>query len=74
MTKYSNLHQDGPTAHRLYTYPTNIKSIKISVSIHHPKNPKREVREIPTIANQSLQKLKKAETGSFNFKPSSDFA
>lgn len=37
----------------------NIKRIKISVSIHHPKNPKREVREIPTIANQSLQKLKK---------------
>ena len=37
----------------------NIKNIKISVSIHHPKNPKREVREIPTIANQSLQKLKK---------------
>ena len=37
----------------------NIKSIKISVSIHHPKNPKMEVRKIPTIANQSLQKLKK---------------
>ncbi len=37
----------------------NIKSMKISVSIHHPKNPKREVREIPTIASQSLQKLKK---------------
>jgi len=35
-----------------------IKKIKINVAIHHPKNPKRNVKNIPASANQSLKDLK----------------
>ena len=35
-----------------------IKKIKINVAIHHPKNPKRNVKSIPASANQSLKDLK----------------
>jgi len=37
---------------------TKIKKIKINVAIHHPKNPKRNVKNIPASANQSLKDLK----------------
>ena len=35
-----------------------ITKIKINVAIHHPKNPKRNVKNIPASANQSLKDLK----------------
>ena len=35
-----------------------IEKIKINVSILHPKNPKRNIKKIPSIANQTLQELK----------------
>ena len=35
-----------------------IKKIKINVAIHHPKNRKRNVKNIPASANQSLKDLK----------------
>ena len=37
---------------------TKIKKIKINVFIHHPKNPKRNIKKIPASANQSLRDLK----------------
>ena len=37
---------------------TKIKKIKINVAIHHPKNPKRNVKNIPASANKSLKDLK----------------
>jgi len=37
---------------------TKIKKIKINVAIHHPKNPKRNVKNIPASANQCLKDLK----------------
>ena len=37
---------------------TKIKKIKINVAIHHPKNPKRNVKNIPDLASQSLKDLK----------------
>jgi hypothetical protein len=35
-----------------------IQKIKINVSILHPKNPKRNIKKIPSTANQTLQELK----------------
>lgn len=35
-----------------------IEKIKINVSILHPKNPKRNIKKIPSTANQTLQELK----------------
>jgi hypothetical protein len=35
-----------------------IQKIKINVSIVHPKNPKRNIKKIPSTANQTLQELK----------------
>ena len=35
-----------------------INKIKINVAIHHPKNPKRNLKNIPASANQSLRDLK----------------
>ncbi|MDC0931644.1 DciA family protein [Methylophilaceae bacterium] len=40
------------------TNKIKIKKIKINVAIHHPKNPKRNVKNIPASANQSLKDLK----------------
>ena len=35
-----------------------IKKIKINLAIHHPKNPQRNIKNIPTSANQSLRDMK----------------
>jgi len=37
---------------------TKIKKIKINLAIHHPKNPKRNIKNIPASANQSLRDIK----------------
>jgi len=37
---------------------TKIKKIKINLAIHHPKNPKRNIKNIPASANQSLRDMK----------------
>ena len=37
---------------------TKIKKIKINLAIHHPKNPKRNIKNIPASANQSLREMK----------------
>jgi hypothetical protein len=37
---------------------TKIKKIKINVAIQHPSNPKRNIRNIPASANESLRHLK----------------
>ena len=37
---------------------TKIKKIKINLAIHHPKNPKRNIKNIPASANQSLINMK----------------
>ena len=36
---------------------TKIKKIKINLAIHHPKNPKRNIKNIPASANQSLRDM-----------------
>jgi len=35
-----------------------INKIKINLAIHHPKNPKRNIKNIPASANQSLREMK----------------
>jgi hypothetical protein len=35
-----------------------IKKIKVNLAIHHPKNPKRNIKNIPASANQSLRDMK----------------
>ena len=35
-----------------------INKIKINLAIHHPKNPKRNIKNIPASANQSLRDMK----------------
>ena len=35
-----------------------INKIKINLAIHHPKNPKRNIKNIPASANQSLKDMK----------------
>jgi len=35
-----------------------INKIKIKLAIHHPKNPKRNIKNIPASANQSLRDMK----------------
>ena len=35
-----------------------IKKIKINLAIQHPKNPKRNIKNIPASANQSLKDMK----------------
>ena len=37
---------------------TKIKKIKVNLAIHHPKNPKRNIKNIPPSANQSLKDMK----------------
>ena len=37
---------------------TKIKKIKVNLAIHHPKNPKRNIKNIPASANQSLRDMK----------------
>ena len=37
---------------------TKIKKIKVNLAIHHPKNPKRNIKNIPASANQSLINMK----------------
>ena len=37
---------------------TKIKKIKINLAIHHPKNPKKNIKNIPALANQSLRDMK----------------
>ena len=37
---------------------TKIKKIKVNLAIHHPKNPKRNIKNIPASANQSLREMK----------------
>ena len=37
---------------------TKIKKIKVNLAIHHPKNPKRNIKNIPSSANQSLRDMK----------------
>ena len=43
-------------------------------SLNKNINFKKIAKEVIDLEIRALQKLKKAETGSFNFKPSSDFA
>jgi len=35
-----------------------INKIKINLAIHHPKNPRRNIKNIPASANQSLRDMK----------------
>ncbi|MDA9226775.1 DUF721 domain-containing protein [Methylophilaceae bacterium] len=37
---------------------TKIKKIKVNLAIHHPKNPKINIKNIPASANQSLRDMK----------------
>ena len=37
---------------------TKIKKIKVNLAIHHPKNPKGNIKNIPASANQSLRDMK----------------
>ena len=37
---------------------TKIKKIKVNLAMHHPKNPKRNIKNIPASANQSLRDMK----------------
>ena len=37
---------------------TKIKKIKVNLAIHHPKNPKKNIKNIPASANQSLRGMK----------------
>ena len=37
---------------------TKIKKIKVNLSIHYPKNPKINIKNIPASANQSLRDMK----------------
>jgi hypothetical protein len=37
---------------------TKIKKIKVNLAIHHPKNPKRNIKNIPASVNQSLRDMK----------------
>ena len=57
--------QYGFKGHQLPVYPntggfnTNlIKKIKVNLAIHHPKNPKINIKNIPASANQSLRDMK----------------